>query len=90
MYAKRAMRCRAASLSNVYVLVVGALTEGDLDVKFLWCSKSCLPFGIEYPVKKIIEALGKLKLPPCGMQELFPPLCCRLKPSSDFSNRSLG
>jgi hypothetical protein len=28
--AKRAMRCRAASLSNVYVLVVGALTEGDL------------------------------------------------------------
>jgi hypothetical protein len=31
--AKRAMRCRAASLSNVYVLVVGALTEGDLDVK---------------------------------------------------------
>jgi hypothetical protein len=52
----------AASLSNVYVLVVGALTEGDLDVKFLWCSKSC-PFGIEYPVKKI-EALGKPAAPP--------------------------
>jgi hypothetical protein len=51
MYAKRAMRCRATPLSDVYVLVVGALSEGDLDVQFLWCSESCLPFLVKYPVK---------------------------------------
>jgi hypothetical protein len=51
MYAKRAMRCRATSLSDVYVLVVGALSEGDLDVQFLWCSEPCLPFLVKCPGK---------------------------------------
>ena len=51
MYAKRAMRCRATSLIDVYVLVVDALTEGDLDVKFLWGCEPYFPFRVEYPVK---------------------------------------
>jgi hypothetical protein len=90
MYAQRAMRCRATSLSDFFVLVVGALSEEDLDVKFLWCSEPCLPFGVEYPVQLVVEALGQFELPTCSMQEFFSPLRCRLKSSSDLPNRNLG
>jgi hypothetical protein len=51
MYAMCAMRYRATSLSDVYVLVVVALPEGDLNVQFLWCSEPCLPFDVKYQVK---------------------------------------
>ncbi len=42
MYVERAMRCRATSLSDVYVLAVGALSEGDLDVKRRWMACRCV------------------------------------------------
>jgi hypothetical protein len=35
MYAKRVMRCRATSLSAVYILCVGALSGGYLNMQFL-------------------------------------------------------
>jgi hypothetical protein len=58
------------------------------------CCKSAVIFWQPCSTYKcrrpIVETFGQFKLTSCSMQELFPPLRCRLKSFRDFADRSLG
>jgi hypothetical protein len=52
------IRFLAASLCDAYSLLVGALPDGYLDTSFVRCSEPGTAFGVECPMKEIVETLG--------------------------------
>jgi hypothetical protein len=55
---QRAMRFLAAALYDVYLLVVGTLLNGDLDIQFIGGSEPCAAFGVKDPVVEVVETFG--------------------------------